>query len=126
MTAPLSMVNALPQYTVGPQIGEGGMGEVYSGVHRTLGRQVAIKQLPLEVADRARASVQFDRESRVLASLDHPHIVPVYDYVQNLLVMEKLDGGTVYDRFYSGGIDKEQACAITLAMLSGLHAAHVA
>ncbi|MBP2325287.1 serine/threonine-protein kinase [Kibdelosporangium banguiense] len=125
-TAPLSMVNALPQYRVGAQIGSGGMGEVYSGVHRTLGRHVAIKQLPPEVADRARANVQFDREARVLASLDHPHIVPVYDYVQNLLVMEKLDGGTVFDRFHEGGIDKEQACAITLAMLSGLHAAHTA
>ncbi|MET0236724.1 MAG: protein kinase, partial [Kibdelosporangium sp.] len=78
MTAPLSMVNALPQYTVGAQIGEGGMGEVYEGVHRTLGRHVAIKQLPPEISDRARANVQFDREARVLASLDHPHIVPVY------------------------------------------------
>jgi serine/threonine-protein kinase len=126
MTAPLSMVNALPQYTVGIQIGEGGMGEVYAGVHRTLGRHVAIKQLPPEISDRARANVQFDREARVLASLDHPHIVPVYDYVQNLLVMEKLDGGTVFDRFHARRVNNEQACAITLAMLSGLHAAHVA
>ncbi|MBE1462465.1 serine/threonine-protein kinase [Kibdelosporangium phytohabitans] len=126
MTAPLSMVNALPQYTVGDQIGSGGMGEVFSGVHRTLGRQVAIKQLPPDMAGRVGAHVQFDREARVLASLDHPHIVPVYDYVQNLLVMEKLDGGTVFDRFHAGKIDNEQACAITLAMLSGLHAAHVA
>nr|WP_063779386.1 serine/threonine-protein kinase [Kibdelosporangium sp. MJ126-NF4]CEL22342.1 Serine/threonine protein kinase PrkC, regulator of stationary phase [Kibdelosporangium sp. MJ126-NF4]CTQ89197.1 Serine/threonine protein kinase PrkC, regulator of stationary phase [Kibdelosporangium sp. MJ126-NF4] len=126
MTAPLSMVNALPQYTIGGQIGSGGMGEVFSGVHRTLGRQVAIKQLPPDITNRAGAFVQFDREARVLASLDHPHIVPVYDYVQNLLVMEKLEGGTVFDRFHAGKIDNEQACAITLAMLSGLHAAHVA
>ncbi|SMD18146.1 serine/threonine-protein kinase [Kibdelosporangium aridum] len=126
MTAPLSMVNALPQYTIGGQIGSGGMGEVFSGVHRTLNRQVAIKQLPPDMAGRVGAFVQFDREARVLASLDHPHIVPVYDYVQNLLVMEKLDGGTVFDRFHAGKIDQEQACAITLAMLSGLHAAHVA
>lgn len=126
MTAPLSMVNALPQYRVGAQIGSGGMGEVYEGVHRTLGRHVAIKQLPPEITDRARANVQFDREARVLASLDHPHIVPVYDYVQNLLVMEKLDGGTVFDRSDARRIDNEQACAITLAMLSGLHAAHSA
>jgi eukaryotic-like serine/threonine-protein kinase len=126
MTAPLSMVHALPQYAVGVQIGSGGMGEVYAGVHRTLGRHVAIKQLPPEIADRARANVQFDREARVLASLDHPHIVPVYDYVQNLLVMEKLDGGTVFDRHHHGGVTDEQACAISLAMLSGLHAAHSA
>lgn len=124
MTAPLSMVNALPQYAIGDKIGEGGMGEVFAGVHRSLGRQVAIKQLPHEVADHATASRQFDREARVLASLDHPHIVPVYDYVQNLLVMEKLDGGTVHDRFHAGRINPEQACAITLAMLAGLHAAH--
>ncbi|MET0135074.1 MAG: protein kinase, partial [Kibdelosporangium sp.] len=102
MTAPLSMIRALPQYAVGDRIGSGGMGEVFAGVHRSLGRQVAIKQLPPEVADRAGANVRFDREARVLASLDHPHIVPVYDYVQNLLVMEKLDGGTVFDRFHTG------------------------
>ncbi|TCO55109.1 serine/threonine-protein kinase [Actinocrispum wychmicini] len=126
MTAPLSMVNALPQYAIGDKIGEGGMGVVFAGVHRSLGRHVAIKQLPHEVSDRAEASSKFDREARVLASLDHPHIVPVYDYVQNLLVMEKLDGGTVSDRFHAGRINPEQACAITLAMLAGLHAAHLA
>ena len=126
MTAPLGMIRALPQYAVGERIGSGGMGEVFAGVHRSLGRQVAIKQLPREIGDRAGASVRFDREARVLASLDHPHIVPVYDYVQNLLVMEKLDGGTLFDRMRPGGVTGEQACAITLAMLSGLHAAHVA
>ena len=52
MTAPLSMIRALPQYAVGERIGSGGMGEVFAGVHRSLGRQVAIKQLPSEVADR--------------------------------------------------------------------------
>ncbi len=126
MTAPYSMVNALPQYAIGAKIGEGGMGEVFAGVHRSLGRHVAIKQLPNAVADNATAGVQFDREARVLASLDHPHIVPVYDYVQNLLVMEKLDGGTVFDRFHAGQVNPEQACAITLAMLAGLHEAHSA
>ncbi|WP_086818914.1 serine/threonine-protein kinase [Allokutzneria sp. NRRL B-24872] len=126
MTAPLSMIRALPQYSVGERIGSGGMGEVFAGVHRSLGRQVAIKQLPPEIGDRDGASARFDREARVLASLDHPHIVPVYDYVRNLLVMEKLDGGTVFDRMRPGGVTGEQACAITLAMLSGLHAAHLA
>ncbi|MFB9909060.1 serine/threonine-protein kinase [Allokutzneria oryzae] len=126
MTAPLSMIRALPQYAIGGRIGSGGMGEVFAGVHRSLGRHVAVKQLPPEVSDRAGASERFDREARVLASLDHPHIVPVYDYVQNLLVMEKLDGGTVFDRMRRGGLPGEQACAITLAMLSGLHAAHLA
>ncbi|MEV7092545.1 serine/threonine-protein kinase [Amycolatopsis sp. NPDC051045] len=128
MSAPAELVAALPQYDIGASIGEGGMGVVFAGVHRTLGRSVAIKQLPWDVLNHATSSELFDREARVLASLDHPHIVPVYDYVrtgrEHLLVMERLDGGTVHSRFHGGGVSGEQACAIGLAMLAGLHAAH--
>ncbi|OXM67663.1 serine/threonine-protein kinase [Amycolatopsis vastitatis] len=128
MSAPAELVAALPQYDIGESIGEGGMGVVFAGVHRTLGRSVAIKQLPWDILNHAASSELFDREARVLASLDHPHIVPVYDYVrtgrEHLLVMERLDGGTVHSRFHGGGVSGEQACAIGLAMLAGLHAAH--
>ena len=128
MTASTGLAAALPQYVIGSCIGSGGMGEVYGGMHRSLGREVAIKRLPSDLTGDPDINVRFDREARVLASLDHPHIVPVYDYVQtgrdNLLVMEKLTGGTVYDRFYASGLSPEQSCAITLATLSGLHAAH--
>ncbi|MEQ0562037.1 serine/threonine-protein kinase [Amycolatopsis sp. NEAU-NG30] len=128
MSAPAELVAALPQYEIGESIGEGGMGVVFAGVHRTLGRSVAIKQLPWDVLNHAASSELFDREARVLASLDHPHIVPVYDYVrtgrEHLLVMERLDGGTVHSRFHGGGVSGEQACAIGLATLAGLHAAH--
>jgi serine/threonine-protein kinase len=130
MTAPAGLATALPQYIVGNKIGSGGMGVVYEGVHRSLGRQVAIKQLPADLIGDPDVNARFDREARVLASLDHPHIVPVYDYVQtgrdNLLVMEKLDGGTVYSKFHDEGLTGEQSCAIALAMLGGLHAAHAA
>lgn len=125
MTAPAELAAALPQYSVGDRIGSGGMGVVFEGLHRSLGRAVAIKQLLVGDAD---VNTRFDREARVLAGLDHPHIVPVYDYVQtgrdNLLVMEKLDGGTVHSRFHGPGLTGEQSCAITLAALAGLHAAH--
>ncbi|WP_372664323.1 serine/threonine-protein kinase [Amycolatopsis kentuckyensis] len=128
MSAPAELVAALPQYDIGAEIGEGGMGVVFAGTHRTLGRNVAIKQLPWDVLNHAASSELFDREARVLASLDHPHIVPVYDYVrtgrEHLLVMERLDGGTVHSRFHGDGVSGEQACAIGLAMLAGLHAAH--
>src|SRR3569833_593405 len=128
MSAPAELVAALPQYDIGAEIGEGGMGVVFAGVHRTLGRSVAIKQLPWDILNHAASSELFDREARVLASLDHPHIVPVYDYVrtgrEHLLVMERLDGGTVHSRFHGDGVSGEQACAIGLAMLAGLHAAH--
>lgn len=130
MTAPAGLATALPQYSVGDKIGSGGMGVVYEGVHRSLGRHVAIKQLPADLIGDPDVNARFDREARVLASLDHPHIVPVYDYVQtgrdNLLVMEKLDGGTVYSKFHDEGLTGEQSCAIALAMLGGLHAAHAA
>ncbi|ANN18355.1 serine/threonine protein kinase [Amycolatopsis orientalis] len=130
MSAPAEVVAALPQYEIGAAIGQGGMGVVFAGVHRSLRRDVAIKQLPWDVLNHAVSSELFDREARVLASLDHPHIVPVYDYVrtgrEHLMVMERLDGGTVHSRFQSGGVTAEQACAIGLAMLAGLHAAHEA
>ncbi|GAA2987951.1 serine/threonine-protein kinase [Actinokineospora diospyrosa] len=130
MSTPAGLTSALPQYEVGGKIGSGGMGVVFAGVHRSLGRAVAIKVLPSDLVTDPSVNARFDREARVLASLDHPHIVPVYDYVQtgsdNLLVMERLDGGTVYDRFRGPGLTGEQSCAITLAMLGGLHAAHKA
>ncbi|RAS59910.1 serine/threonine-protein kinase [Lentzea atacamensis] len=125
-----SVVAALPQYAVGEQIGEGGMGVVYGGVHRQLGRPVAIKRLPHAVAEDPRMSERFEHEARLLARLDHPHIVPVYDYVrqqgEHLLVMERLDGGTVWSRFSQDGLTAQQSCGIVLATLSGLHAAHEA
>ncbi|GLW95543.1 serine/threonine-protein kinase [Actinokineospora globicatena] len=130
MSTPAALASALPQYEVGVKIGSGGMGVVFEGTHRSLGRAVAIKVLPTDLVGDPSVNARFDREARVLASLDHPHIVPVYDYVQtgadNLLVMEKLDGGTVYDRFHGVGLTGEQSCAIVLAMLGGLHAAHKA
>jgi serine/threonine-protein kinase len=130
VTAPSNVVNALPQYQVGSTIGAGGMGVVYAGVHRSLGRHVAIKQLPAELVDKPGMGSRFDREAKVLASLDHPHIVPVYDYVRtardSLLVMEKLDGGTVFDTYHRTGFTPDAACAIVLATLAGLHAAHSA
>ncbi|WP_158852288.1 serine/threonine-protein kinase [Saccharothrix deserti] len=128
MTVSANVVAALPQYDLGAQIGRGGMGVVYAAVHRPLGRPVAVKRLPGVLASDERMSARFAHEARLLARLDHPHIVPVYDYVQDrgehLLVMEKLDGGTVWSKFVGAGVTPAETCAFGLAMLSGLHAAH--
>jgi serine/threonine-protein kinase len=63
-----------------------------------------------------------------LASLDHPHIVPIFDYVEEenlcVLVMELLPGGTVWDRVTTQGISAETACSVVLATCSALHYAH--
>ena len=123
------LANALPAYDIGDELGQGGMGVVVSGQHRQLGRRVAIKQLPAAFAGDPSARRRFMAEAQVLASLDHPHVVPVYDFVERdglcLLVMELLPGGTLRGRVTgAGGITAQHAVAAALACLSGLRAAH--
>ncbi len=100
---------ALPNYPVDGELGRGGFGIVYAGRHLRLDRPVAIKELPSWLVDNAEVQARFVIEARVLASLDHPHIVPVYDYVEQgglcLLVMESLGGGTVWEWFQERGIE---------------------
>ncbi len=120
--------NALPAYDIGEELGQGGMGIVVSGQHRQLGRRVAIKQLPEAFATDPAVRRRFTAEAQVLASLDHPHVVPVYDFVERegvcLLVMELLPGGTLRSRVDAGGCAAPYAVAVSLACLSGLSAAH--
>ncbi|MCM3883547.1 serine/threonine-protein kinase [Frankia sp. R82] len=114
---------ALPGYKLGAQLGVGGFGLVVAGRHRRLRRQVAIKVVPSE-ADDASA---FVAEARLLAGLDHPHIVRVFDYLESdglgFIVMELLDGGTLTRRQQQMGISPPQACAVGLAVAAAL--AHV-
>jgi hypothetical protein len=102
------VIDALPQYEVGVELGRGGWGIVLAGRHRQLGRDVD--------------------EARLLASLDHPHIVPIYDFVEQdglcLLVMEQLPGGTLWSRFSTDGFTPPSAAAAVLATIAGLQAAH--
>jgi serine/threonine protein kinase len=120
--------SALPAYDIGDELGQGGMGVVVSGQHRQLDRRVAIKQLPVAYATDPGVRRRFMAEARLLASLDHPHVVPVYDFVERegvcLLVMELLPGGTLRSRVTAGGISTPQAVALSLACASGLGAAH--
>jgi serine/threonine protein kinase len=119
---------ALPNFDIGGRIGRGGCGVVLSGTHRQLRRQVAIKQIPPQFAESAAVRRRFLVEAQLMASIDHPHVVPVYDYVEDgdlcLLVMEYLPGGTVATRFTTTGFDAASAIAVTLACAAGLEAAH--
>src|SRR5437763_16100078 len=88
---------ALPAYVIGEQLGRGAFGVVWGGEHANLKRRAAVKQLsPSLIADPA-VKARFVAEARVLASLDHPHVVSVYDYDEIgdlcLLAMDRLDGG---------------------------------
>jgi serine/threonine protein kinase len=119
---------ALPGYDIGGQLGRGGCGVVLSGTHRKLQRQVAIKQIPPQFAEDAMVRRRFIAEAQLMAAIDHPHVVPVYDYVEDddlcLLVMEYEPGGTVASRFTKDGFDATSAIAVALACAAGLEAAH--
>jgi serine/threonine-protein kinase len=123
-----AIATALPSYEIGSELGRGGMGVVLWGKHRQLGRTVAIKQLPAALAGDRDVRARFAAEARVLATLDHPHIVPIYDYVERdglcLLVMEHLSGGTLWSRFCDTGITPQMACAVVMVACVGLDFAH--
>lgn len=118
----------LPEYIVEGELGRGGMGVVYVGRHRRLDRPVAIKELPPAFAVDEDVRDRFGTEARTLASLSHPHIVPIFDYVEReglcLIVMEQLPGGTLWDRFTSTGVTTPAACALVMAACAALEHAH--
>ena len=128
MTGDSDITAALPDYVVERELGQGGMGVVFLGRHARLGRMVAIKELPPAFSADADVRERFSTEARTLASLSHPHIVPIYDYVERdglcLIVMEQLPGGTVWDRFTTIGLTPPTACAVALVCCAALQHAH--
>ena len=118
---------ALPGYEVSSIIGRGAFGTVYGGVHRQLGRRVAVKLLRAETNE-GNLRERFFQEAWVAASLVDAHIVPVYDYVEHdgrcLIVMEYLSKGTLRHRSRTEGLLPDESCAITLATLTALSHAH--
>jgi non-specific serine/threonine protein kinase len=119
---------ALPLYEVEGELGHGAWGVVLAGRHRQLHRDVAIKQLPRDFGADPAVRSRFIAEARLLASLEHPHVVPLYDFVEHdglcLLVMERLTGGTLWSRARAGNLTPQSSCALVLATLSALHYAH--
>ena len=97
----------LGPYEILAPIGSGGMGEVYRARDRRLDRLVAIKVIKTAHHDDSRARERFDREAKVVASLDHPHICALYDVghiVEGVayLVMQYLEGETLAKRLHNG------------------------
>jgi len=128
VTEPARIAVAIPDYEVERELGRGGMGIVYLARHRRLDRGVAIKELPPSFAVEEEVRERFSTEARTLATLSHPHIVPIFDYVERdgmcLIVMEQLPGGTVWDRFTSTGLTPPTACAVVMACCAALQHAH--
>jgi serine/threonine protein kinase len=118
----------LIHYEISAQIGRGGMGEVYQAKDTKLGRDVAIKVLPEEFALDTDRVARFQREAKLLASLNHPNIAAIYGLEESdgthFLVMELIEGQTLKDRIKAGPIPVEEALRLALQMAEALEAAH--
>ncbi len=110
-------------------IGEGGMGRVYEAWDTRLGRQVALKFLPREVARDAAARERFLREARAASALDHPNILTVHDLGETeggeiFLVTAFYEGETLHDRLERGPLAIEEARTVALQVARALRHAH--
>jgi len=117
-------------YTVQSKLGEGGMAVVYKAYHARLRREVAIKLILSQIAQQPDFRARFEREAQLVASLQHPNIVAVYDFgdfgSQSYLVMQYVGGGTLRDRLRGGhALDPRMATLYAVQMGRALHHAHM-
>ena len=118
----------LGHYEIGTLLGKGGMGEVWRARDTKLGREVAIKTLPEEFARDTDRLVRFEREAKLLASLNHPNIAAIYGLEEfngtRFLVLELVDGDTLADQIKRGPIGVEDSLKLALQIAEALEAAH--
>jgi len=119
---PLSPGDKLGPYEILAPIGAGGMGEVYRARDSRLGRDVALKILPAEVAQDPVRRARFEQEARAVAALNHPNIVAVYDVGEGYFVSELVDGKSLRGAKFS----QRKTLDIAAQVASGLAAAHAA
>jgi serine/threonine protein kinase/Tol biopolymer transport system component len=130
----LSPGERLGPYEIVAPIGAGGMGEVYRATDTRLGRDVALKVLPGDFLEDKERRSRFEREAKVLASLNHPGIAAIYAFeeitgsspssARHLLAMELLEGETLADRLRRGRLPRGQVVALGSQICSALEAAH--
>jgi Tol biopolymer transport system component len=125
---PLSPGLRLGPYEILDALGAGGMGEVYRARDARLGRDVALKVLPEAFAQDCERMARFQREARVLASLNHPNIATIHGFEDSgsthALVMELVEGPTLADRIRSGPIPISETIVIAKQMCDALENAH--
>lgn len=116
------------RYEIKSEIGRGGMATVFHAYDPRFKRDVAIKVLPAEFLHDPTFRARFDREAQIIASLEHPAIVPVYDYGeengQPYLVMRFMTGGTLSDRLKKGPLSLSEAAQILSRLAPALDEAH--
>ena len=118
----------LLHYRLVEKIGEGGMGVVWKGVDTTLDREVAVKILPEVLAADPERLARFEREAKVLASLNHPNVATVHGFHEvdgiRFLVMEIVLGETLEERLKRGALPVEHALPVALRIVEGIEYAH--
>ncbi len=118
----------LGPYEILSPLGAGGMGEVYRARDARLGRDVALKVLPAAFATDGERMARFEREAKVLASLNYPNIAAIYGLEESnqirALVMELVEGPTLAERIARGAISVDEALSIAKQICEGLEYAH--
>ncbi|HSF15939.1 MAG TPA: protein kinase, partial [Vicinamibacteria bacterium] len=118
----------LAHYEVVELIGRGGMGEVYRARDGNLGRDVAIKVLPAEFSDNPESLARFEREAKMLASLNHPNIASIYGFQEannrRFLVLELVEGEDLSRRLERGPVPVDETIQIARQIAEALEEAH--
>src|SRR5262245_37987666 len=119
---------SLRGYRLIEPLGEGAFGVVYRATQPQIGRDVAIKAIHPELANHPDFVRRFEREAQIVARLEHPHVVPLYDYWREpdgaYLVMRYLRGGSLEDLMAAGPLEPERAASILDQVAAALSAAH--
>jgi tetratricopeptide (TPR) repeat protein/predicted Ser/Thr protein kinase len=119
---------SIPGYTILRLLGEGGMGRVYLAEEDALGRRVAVKIVSREYAANPASVQRFVREARTMATVEHPHIVRVYNFGEidgrHYLIMEYVEGESLATRIRQAGrLDVDESLRILRETVDGLEAA---
>ncbi len=118
----------LGTYEILSSLGAGGMGEVYRARDTRLGREVAVKVLPAEVAAFPERLARFEREARTVAGLNHPNIVTLHSVEDEdgvrFLTMELVEGQTLVDLMTPGGLPLSRILELAIPLTDALTAAH--
>ncbi len=106
------------------RLGQGGMGTVYRATDTRLNREVALKVISAPFAAGPERLARFARESKLLASLNHPNIAAIYGIEENAIILELVEGPTLADLIGKGPIPVDEALTIVRQIAEGLQYAH--